>query len=142
MEELKIKKFNISEVDEITLLSIEEAKKLPDHILCCGDKWWLRSPGYYQYTAINVLNGGDVRETGSTVGDVNIHVRPAFRISNLESENGEPLKIGKTWCIVIDKGLVLADYPVCKHRFDSKSNDWETSELRAFINSDKFKAMI
>lgn len=67
MEELKIKKFDIDEVEEITLLTIEQAKKLPNHILACGKDWWLRSPGYSQRYAAYVGYGGDVYEHGSYI---------------------------------------------------------------------------
>lgn len=145
MEEIKIKKFNISEINEITLLSVEEAKEIPSRILPhCSDWWWLRSPGCnqdYAYAAF-VYHDGDVNEFGTYVYRCGNAVRPAFRISNLESETGDKVMVSKTLCTVIDKGLVLADYPVCRHRFDSESNNWETSELKEFINSDEFKAKI
>lgn len=142
MEEIKIKKFDISEVDEITLLSIEEAEKIPKSFRACGDWWWLRSPGYSQGCAVLALNGGDIFEGGYNTHNNNLAVRPAFRINNLKSEIGDKILINKTWCTVIDKGLVFADYPICKHRFDSESNDWETSEIKSFINSEEFKLMI
>lgn len=142
MKELKFKQFDISEINEITLLSVEEARKVPVSILACGKWWWLRSPGYIQERAAKVGLDGNVLEHGYFVNYEHTAVRPAFRINNLESKIGEPVRIGKTWCTVIDKGLVLADKLICNHRFDKKSNNWETSELKAFVNSDKFKAMI
>lgn len=142
MEEIKIKKFNISEVYKITLLSAEEAKEIPSHILPhCSDWWWLRSPGYDQFIAVGVSYNGQISKYGNFVFD-RYAVRPAFRISNLESETGDKVMVSKTLCTVIDKGLVLADYPICRHKFDSESNNWESSELKEFINSEEFKAMI
>lgn len=142
MNRIEIKQFDISEINEITLLSIQEAGKVPISILACGKWWWLRSPGYYEYTAISVLNSGLIDENGRIVGAVSTPVRPAFRINNLESEIGSKIIVGKTWCTVVDEGLVLADNPICNHRFDKNSNIWESSELKEFINSDEFKAMI
>lgn len=142
MKEMKIKQFEVNEVNEITLLSIEEADKIPKSFRACGDWWWVRSPGFYQNLAISVRVDGDVYEIDHDVIVVSLAVRPAFRISNLESEIGDPVRIGKTWCTVVDKDLVLANHPICSHRFDKKSNNWETSELKAFIESDEFKAMI
>lgn len=142
MEEIKIKKFNIDEVDEITLLSVEEAEKIPDSVRACGKWWWLQSPGYNQKFAAVVDDIGGVYENGNFIYFDTNTVRPVFKISNLESDIGEPVRINKTWCTVIDKELVLTDNPICNHKFDSKSNDWENSELKAFVNSDEFKAMI
>lgn len=142
MNKIEVKQFDISEVDEITLLSVEEAKKLPEFIRACGVWWWLRSPGYYLFSAARVSDGGGIFDFGASVNFINSTVRPAFRINNLESETGDKVIIGKTCCTVVGEDLVLADYPICKHRFDEKSNNWETSELRKFINSEEFKAMI
>lgn len=143
MNKIEIKQFDISEINEITLLSIEEAGKVPVSILACGEWWWLRSPGYYQYDATYVYIGGGVYELGDYVYSDNIAVRPAFRINNLESEIGGKIMVGKTWCTVVDEGLALADCIIGgSHRFDKESNNWETSELKAFIESDEFKAMI
>lgn len=50
--------------------------------------------------------------------------------------------VGKLLCTVIDKDLVLADECVCYHRFNSRSNDWNTSELKAFIESEEFADQI
>ena len=142
MEELKIKKFNIDEVDEITLLTIEQAKKIPNHILRCSDWWWLRSPGFSQFNVAIVDDDGDVCEYGDDISNKSNAVRPVFRISNLKSEIGNKIMVGKTLCTVIDEELTLADYSICKHKFDEESKNWETSELKGFINSDEFKTMI
>lgn len=142
MKKLEVKQFDISEVDEATLLPVEEARKLQKSIRACGEWWWLRSPGSDQDRAAYAGYGVAVYEHGSYVRDASIAVRPAFRISNLESKIGDKIMIGKTWCTIIDEGLVLADSPVCEHRFDSKSNNWESSELKEFINSEEFKKMI
>lgn len=51
--------------------------------------------------------------------------------------------VGKIWCTVVDEGLALADCTIGDyHRFDKESNEWEISEIKAFINSKEFKAMI
>lgn len=142
MEELKIKKFEIDEIDEITLLSVEEAEKIPQSILSCGNWWWLRSPGHNRFLVVGVNCLGVVFKLGFAISFDCYAVRPAFKISSLESEIGKKITVNKTLCTVIDKGLVLADCSICKHRFDSKSNVWETSEIKAFIESDEFKAMI
>lgn len=143
MKQIEIKQlFDIEEVNEITLLTIEEAEKLSDHILRCDNWWWLQSPGDYQNYAVCVDDEGDIYKTGDYVQLDYTAVRPAFKINNLESETGDKVIINKTMCTVVSKDLVLADCSICEHRFDKKSNNWETSELKAFIESDEFKAMI
>lgn len=141
MKELKFKQFGIDEVDEITLLSVEEAKKVQPQIRACSEWWWLRSPGLNQYFAAIVDKSG-ISELGDLVSSGYHTIRPVFKINSLESEIGEKIMVNKTWCTIIDEGLVLADNPICNHRFDEKSNKWETSELKAFINSEEFKSMI
>lgn len=131
-----MKHFNPKEV-QITLLTLEQAEKLPEEILSCGDCWWLRSPGYNQDDAAYVGTGGGVYESGDFVNYDHFAVRPAFEIANLNSEFGKRVYVGKLLCTVIDKDLVLADKAVCCYRFDIVSNDWETSELKAFIESDE-----
>jgi len=43
--------------------------------------WWLRSPGFDQNCAANVYRDGDVVESGRSVDDVDIAVRPALWIT-------------------------------------------------------------
>lgn len=142
MKKIEVKQFDIDEVDEITLLSVEEAKKIHQSIRARGEWCWLRSPGFKQGYAAYIMYGGGVIDVGHNVNYDNYTVRPAFRINNLKSEIGDRIMIGETWCTVIDEGLILADYSICEHRFDKNSNVWEISELKEFINSDEFKAMI
>lgn len=142
MKEIRIKQFDINEVDEITLLTVEQAKEIPNYILACGDWWWLRSSNCCQYDAAVVYDGGDVKDGGDRVFDDYSTVRPVFRINNLDSFLGDCVYINKTRCTVIDKNLALADYPICEHRFDLESNDWKTSELKKFINSKEFISLL
>lgn len=142
MKELKFKQFEINEINKITLLSIEEAKKIPKPFRACHKQWWLQSPGICPFCVVYVNDMGDVMECGDFVFDIHFVVRPAFKINNLKSEIGDKIMVGKTWCTVIDENLVLADYPICEHKFDEKSNDWENSELKAFMNSEEFISLL
>ena len=136
MKAVKHVSFNC--IKEITLLTIEQAKRLPRELLACGEWWWLRSPGYYQYTAAFVSTDGSVSYGGDCVYSDRGCVRPAFVIPGLDSKIYDQVHVGGCVCTVVDKDLVLADDVVCYHRFDAKSNDWNKSELRAFIESDEF----
>ena len=143
-----VKAFNC--IKEITLLTIEQAKRLPRELLACGEWWWLRSPGYIQDYAAYVYIDGSVYYRGDYVRNVVGCVRPAFVIPGLDSKIYDKVHIGGyrytldgdyiggCVCTVVDKDLVLADDVVCYHRFDAKSNDWNKSELKAFIESDEF----
>ena len=134
------------EDDEIFLLSIEEYEKYKDripHVVCW---WWLRSPGYHNGYAANVYYGGSVRHSGDLISIASGCVRPALRIPNLSSYTHCPagsyyqkyrigdriVKYDFPW-IIIDEDLVIAEVPIAFHRFDAKSNDYATSEVRQLL---------
>lgn len=114
---------------------------MPEDILLLDNWWWLRSPSNYQGYAAGVTYGGSVE--GYSVSCDSVGVRPAFRINNLKLLFGEKVYISKTLCTVIGEGLLLSDKIICQHNFDGKfKNDWETSELKRFIESDYFKNLL
>lgn len=134
--------FEYDSVKEITLLTVEQAERLPLELLACGRWWWLRSPGDDPLYAAGVNYFGSVDYTGNFVDYDSVCVRPAFLISDLNSKLGTKVQIENCICTVIDKDLALADDVICEHRFDAKSSSWESSELKAFIESDEFKRML
>lgn len=139
MTEIKVKQFDVEET-VITILSYEETKRVPKKILANGEYWWLGSPfAYDSYSAGIVDTSGNVSWNYHTKTS---GARPAFRIANLQSEVGEKVLVENTWCTCVFDNVVLADKCICERRFDGDSNDWETSELKAFIESDEFKAML
>ena len=79
------------EITGAILLSVEEAKALPDHLRWYKNWWWLRSPGDYSGSAAYVFIDGFVNEDGGRVSIGDGAVRPVLTISNFESSN---LKIG------------------------------------------------
>ena len=150
IEEIKIEDFtlvhkvNINNVSEITLLSEEEWEKAKEikSVPKYTSWWWLRSHGNYSNSAMDVYGNGDINYSGAYVGDTDDCVRPAFKIPNLKLEIGSKVFVENTLCTVIDDDFVLSDKTVCRHRFDSKSNDYETSEIKQFINSYQFERML
>ena len=42
------------DIEEVTLLSVEEAQIVPKNVRAIGSFWWLRSPGYIDYIAAYV----------------------------------------------------------------------------------------
>ena len=124
------------EFDEIFLLSAEEYEKYKPNIPYIRCWWWMRSPGYNSDCAALVNYDGSVCNSGNYVNINSDAVRPALRISNLESSNltvGDRfVKYDFPW-IKIDDNLAIAEVPIAFHRFDEKSNDYKTSEIRKFL---------
>lgn len=130
------------EIKEATLLSIEEYKKYESIIPLLKKWWWLRSPGYYQSYAAGVSDDGGVYERGINVAFDFYAVRPALKIqiSNSESfKSGDKLDLlDKKWTVldVLKKEIyILCNESIGNHKFDSKSNIWETSELKTWLES-------
>ena len=142
----------------IDLLTIEEAEKLPPEILQCKapknfdgyiDKenrnchWWLRSPGLYSRDAAIVGSSGAVYDYSSNVYLDNIAVRPALRseeplIKTLQkTEKGCVKYLGTTWIDISDylgyQCLLKKKCLKKPHRFDAKSNNYDSSEVKKFI---------
>ena len=127
-------------INGATLLSIEEAENL----LAAKERkyhcwWWLRSPGYYSGDAAHVHGGGDLDCLGCGVYNVGSYVRPALKISNLESSNlliGDVFEVGDWKFKVISENLAwLYKQDIGDHRFDEKTNVYEQSEIKQFVDN-------
>lgn len=136
-----------NDIKEITLLSVDEAEKIPKWILATGDWWWTRSPGFPSSIVPNnnsngvvwVYIDGYVIEFGHNVNDDTLAVRPALRISNLPN-----LKIGDivecldmNWYYVGDD-LILAVDSIGKHYFNydknkPNANIFEGSDIQKYL---------
>lgn len=136
------------ELEEVTLLSIEEYKKYKNIIPLLEKWWWLRSPGfvgYYPYYVADVDCVGDVAEYGSYIGVHKRAVRPALKIKTSEVncfDIGDTISFPKDHIgdeyIVLDKLpnnilYILSKDIVSIRRFDPESNVWETSELKQWL---------
>lgn len=122
---------------KITLLTEEQAEKLPPKMLEKGAWWWLRSPDDFYCATIADYNGL-MYYNSADVGNTRGGVVPVFEFPSLRAKIGDKVYVGKLRCTVIGENLALADKVVCEHCYDEKSSDWETSELKAFIESDEF----
>lgn len=123
------------DIESIYLLSIQQAERLPKYILAIGDSWWLRSPGTF-CGAVEVDENGNVNYFGLKVDYNRGGVRPALKIKNLDLLNleiGETVKVFGLLAQCIGDNSVLLCESITNHRFDSKSNDYETSEVKRFI---------
>ena len=113
------------------LLSVKEANKLPTWILANGDKWWLRSPGYYSYCSSCVYDWGYVGVVGVNVNTTDGNVRPALKISNIQNlEIGEVVKVFGLMAQYIGNDKVLLCKSIFYSRFDGDSNVYATSEVK------------
>ena len=130
------------DIEEITLLSIEEYKKLKREISRIDDFWWLRSPGYTDFDLAACVIGADgiVSENGYYVSN-KLGVRPALKISYLKSSNlriGDKIEVaGCMWTIISSK-LALCDDFIGKQPFreDCKAddaNDYEASDVKKYL---------
>ena len=124
------------EEDEIFLLSTQEYEKYKDAIPEVNTAWWLRSFGGDSDCAALVSNDGSVNDYGYSVYCNRGAVRPVIKIgSSCNTTNLIPHKFIKynfPW-IYIGDGLAIAEVPIAFRRFDSKSNVYESSEVRQFL---------
>lgn len=129
-------------ITEATLLTIEEAKQLPEKLKNYDRYWWLQSHGYTYNFAANVIYGGSVSSAGSLVNCYNYAVRPVLIISNTESSGlkiGDVFKFGgKQFEIISDnKAFCLTDIGLCNFREDWRADDannYEKSDVKKFID--------
>lgn len=143
IQKIKYKESDL-EIHGATLLSVEEAEEL----LTKDERkyhnwWWLRSPGYFQYYAAYVLPSGSVLRYGSYVRTDDVCIRPALKISNLESSN---LKIGdlfefggKQFKIISDTlAFCLDDIGTGCFRDDGEAknaNIYKESDIKKYIDN-------
>ena len=140
-------------IKRITLLSIEEYEKYKSVIPTTNYWWWLRSPGYYQNYAAYVSNGGDAIMRGYNINDAFGAVRPALKINLEMTDNrfwykpekliGSKIEYGQyTWTVLnanFGELYVLCDKCIARHCFDPESNNWATSELKQWLETDGLK---
>ena len=124
-------------VNEITLLSIDEYKKSKQNISLIKDvAWWLRSPGYHNFTAAFVEVNGDVNESGYNVAIDYPAVRPVLKLlgaSDLLIKEKLDLA-GHTWT-VISENLALCDDILGWTCFSNDTNAYETSDIKKYIDN-------
>lgn len=124
----------------ITLLSVEEARKVDENIRYIDEYWWLRSPGFDDFLAAVVGGDGYVYDFGSNAGN-KYGLRPALKISNMESSNlgvGDKFTLADEQWIVISENTALCRRVVGKTEFrkDWKkpdANDYEKSDIKAWL---------
>lgn len=130
------------EIVGATLLSVEEAKLLPENLRRDSHDWWLRSPGCYSDFADYVYADGSVYCGGGSVRSSSGAVRPALIIRNFKSSN---LKIGDVILFddrefeIISNMLAFCKTDIGYQCFNSNdkredANIYETSEIKKFVD--------
>lgn len=134
---------NDLDIEEITLLSVEEAEKLPNYILAIDRWWWLRSPSYNQNRAVYVISDGDIFVSGWPVNSGSRSVRPALRISNLKSYDLKFYDIIKflnnLWYVISDD-MLLSVKAVGHTAFNDdatkpNANKFEGSDIQKWLQN-------
>lgn len=128
-----------------TLLSVEEAKKVPEKLRKFNSWWWLRSPGCSTDYAACVNSHGYVGEGGEYVYYNDISVRPALQL-NIESfdsiSDGTKLRIGTyDFTVVCNGKYALCDTSIGKsvfyiriNRQVENANNYETSDVKKSVD--------
>lgn len=127
-----------------TLLSIEEAEALPDHLRRYTNWWWLRSPGTKHIYASYVNCPGYINfnKYGEFVDNSETTIRPALKIENLKSLG---LKVGDSIFFddkefeVISDTLAFCTTDIGTHCFHEDeyaegANDYKKSDVKKFID--------
>jgi hypothetical protein len=133
----------------VTLLTADEAVRYKYEGVLRGmmaaEEWWLRSPGKYEYNAAFVDTDGLVSVYGNYVDNEFLAIRPALNLSFGVFENvpapGEKFAFaGENWTALEHRGgegvFCIAADTVEQRRYDRKSNVWESSEVREYLNEE------
>lgn len=119
-------------IDHIDLLSVEQYQKHKEQIPQTHQFWWLSSPGIKKLYACDVMPGGNVDYSVpiKTVGGV----RPVLYIAGLDTDIGEEIEIFNRKWTVLNEHLVLCNSLIADYIFDSRDNNWNSSELKGYLN--------
>ncbi len=125
------------EIKDVSLLTVREAKKLPEEIRQYREPWWLRTAGNSSDEVAFVHYDGFVNSIGDIVSCDYYAIRPAITIKNLESLNfeiGDTLMIqGKKYLYIGNNKALYNDELVCG-KFDDKSSDYKKSKIKLALS--------
>lgn len=127
-------------VEGITLLSVEEFEVAEDKIPQVHETWWLRSPGAYGNSTAILYGNGYVFDHGFRVYNT-YGVRPALRVSNLESTGlqiGDRFKLAdETWTVISERHAlcdsIVGETPFRDDWKASDANDYEKSDVKVWL---------
>lgn len=127
------------EILDVTLLSEKEYEKCKSIIPEMNNRWWLLSPGDFQYTAAIVSTDGSLYYTNVDRGSV--CVRPAlFILKSPFLKIGDKFNLAGYMWTIIDETIVLCDDHIGVSRFreDLKAkdaNDYEASDVKKYLEN-------
>jgi len=132
------------EIAEARLLTVEEAKKLPNRLRIYPRWWWLKTRGILSDSVTVVTKFGYINENGVDTAFDKGAVRPALEISNLELSN---LRIGDTFefgyrrfeIISDNRAFCLEDigegyFNHCIEGELDDFNDYEKSDIKKYVD--------
>lgn len=130
------------EIDNATLLTIEEATQLSEELKNYIDLWWLRSPGYFSDCGAYVGICGFIDRYGCNVSYDCVLTRPALKISNLQSSNfqvGDRFEFGGKPFQIISNSLAFCLTDIGNHCFreDLRAKDvtdYEKSDIKKYVD--------
>jgi hypothetical protein len=137
-------------IKEITLLSKNEFEQYKDIIPVVHHRWWLCTPGGFWKHAFCVGNDGNINDKyGIGINCFYIGVRPFCVFEASTSDTAFWLKPGSEfsfgeyhWTILDikdDNVYALCNKIIGKNCFDKQSNDWETSQLKRWLETEGLK---
>lgn len=143
--------FNVDEISDITLLSADEWEEIlstvPNVPIETSCAWWTRDAGKERYDVGVILQNGEILHCGGYSPGTG-GIRPVFMVVPKRScilNPGTKVTVGAFDGVIINgfKSLgvyaVLCDMVVRKYHFDNDTNEFEISDIRAYINSPNFK---
>lgn len=130
--------------DPIFLLSVEEYERLKNAIPCMPDLWWLRSSYDGSSDDVHDVDNDGYADGGDDIGSEGIGVRPVINLNKVYYGHSSYFTdfdgvkkvsaLGATW-VRLTADYYIAENPIAFRRFDSESNDYESSEIRQFLLS-------
>lgn len=136
------------DVKEIALLTKKEYVAKKRFILPIRSDWWLCTPGGWDNCVCYVWGGnGNVSKNGFPIESV-FGVRPVLRFNVVNPESfyaGQSCPIGKfMWTVLSVKGAAitaLCNEAIMFRKYDETSNDWETSDLKYWLDTEGLKTI-
>ena len=141
---ISVSKFVLADldIDEITLLTAEEASQLPIDILHSESWWWLKSPGYYQpYNVSSVHFDGKWICFEDRCDRDDGGIRPAIKVADSDTSGlttGAKIAFGGyCWTMVLPQTLLcdsIIEYRCWREDSTAAdANDWEKSDIKKWL---------
>ena len=126
------------DIEDITLLSIEEYEACKDIIPPIYCSWWLRSQSRDNYSASYVSSDGSVDYFGCYVDKDDNAVRPVLIYKSSNLQNGDKIKFADYRWTVISENMMLCDEVIGHTCFRNDwladdSNDYEKSDIKVWL---------